>query len=150
MMKKILLGIISSTILVYGVNCERELKESHRDNQTACVKATNCFKNDTQQLAASLEEIKVLSTELNKQMVAYVSGTADCENNKAYARKAPNSTRWRTLAQECEHYYYETGNSLVKAKHNLNHLDVATREKVENEMRASEASLRFIKIKCNP
>jgi len=151
-MKKILLGIIISSIFLYGSDnkCAKALGEAKQTDQAACIKATECFKNDTRNLLSSVEGIKAISKELNAQMMAYVAGTAECENNKAYARKAPNSLRWKTLAEECAKYYYETGNVLVSAKRNLNQLNKHGTVDLEDEISASEASLRFIKIKCNP
>jgi len=137
-------------MVVYGDHCETELKALRNNNQSACINATECFKNDTQELRSHLQELSVLSKELSDQMKKYVEGTAECENNKAYARKSPNSTRWKNLAEECANYYYETGNTLVKAKRNLNLLDGNKRVKLENDIQASEASLTFIKRKCNP
>ncbi len=147
-MKKIILIIAMSSSFIYSENCDRYIGSANSQNQSQCVKATECIKNETTELSNTLGELKSISEALNNALIKYANDVARCENYKDYSRKNPNIGRWRTLAIDCEQHYVDLGNKLVTAKRNLR--TISNTQRLQAQIGASEASLEHIKAKCNP
>jgi len=148
-MRKVILMVLIGSSFIYA-DCDSYIRSSNSSNQSACVKATECLKNETTQLAERLNELEIISKNLNNELKSLSNNVARCENYKAYAIENPRITRWKTLAQDCETHYNGLANKLVSAKRNLNTIGKKRAEQLRVQVGVSEASLVHIKAKCNP
>jgi hypothetical protein len=137
-----------SSSFIYSENCDDYIRNASPNDQSQCVRATECIKNETTELSNTLGELKSVSEALNNALIKYANDVARCENYKDYSRKNPNIGRWRTLAIDCEQHYVDLGNKLVTAKRNLR--TISSTERLQAQIGASKASLDYIKAKCNP
>jgi len=146
MKKKILTFILTSSFIL-AEDCTSYLKSADINNQSSCVKATECFKTQTKELEEALNKFKITSQNLNNALLKYANDSARCEVYKEYARKNTDIKNWQELAKDCTNHYSNLSNQLVTARRNLNTFGrrIPT---LENMLNGANASLGYIKNKC--
>lgn len=144
MKKKILTFILGSSFIF--ADCISFITNANSSDQSACVKATECLKNEITQLVDILQELEDTSKRLDKTINIYEQHITKCQNWKAYSIKEPTVKRWQILVEDCEGVYTNLG-KLMMAKRHLNVIN--NTERLKRQIEFCGASLPYIKDKCH-
>lgn len=144
MKKKILTFILGSSFIF--ADCISFITNANSSDQSACVKATECLKNEITLLIDTLQKLEATSKSLDNEINKSEHAIERCENWEAYSKKEPTVKRWQILAEDCQTHYIQLS-KLMMAKRHLNVIN--NTERLKRQIEFCGASLPYIKDKCH-